>query len=951
MRKKIFKPVLAFGLAVAVTFGSLGTGIPAVSTVEAAKNATGETLAQVTGVAWNAAQQYLYWNKVADANKYTITVTDAEGYFKTFTTSSLKYDFSSDYYYGEYWDAAQDKFVEGYRWNDGSWKKNNADGTTSSKYSYPVAASYTVTVSAKNDSERYIIAQDLPRAEWDKYTQNKNDATKIYYEYATDYKYTTVRATSWTVEMTTQYSGSYSSRTAVKDAAGNPVLENGMQVYLYKVPVSKTLYKYPAGPESAPAALALPMAMTSETAVSAAPEIVKKEVSNGKLEIGVKGDTVNLIKEEYIKWEYSNNAEFTKSTDGKKWFYTMSSDSEDKTPVASISLSNFDPGETVYVRARVYNPNFKKAVQEGTSTTYKYGEYSAYSNVIAYKVVKPEVTTIDAYATGTSITLAAYVDTYATGYQFAKKVNGKWVNLATQTDNTYADTGLSKDQKYSYRVRAYYYNETSKKTIWTAWKKAEARTWTANLKMKVGAASKTSAKISWSKVSGAEGYELWRADASSYSLKEKKGERNSAYTEYTLVKKLSAKKTSYTDKKLVNGRSYTYVLMAYRTIGKQKVYIRANDTVTLDAHALWVNQEYVTSAGKTVLVWDKMTNIKGYYVEKYNKTTGVWDKVKTLKASATTYTFPKVAVGSDKAEWRIRPYDADKVYEGVTRTIYPTLATVTGVTAKKTSEGIKVTWKPVAGADYYRVYRTTSSKIYYDETAKVYYSPSGLQSVYEGNVNTTDCNPAVEGGASYQNTNTYATTTIKGTSVVDKALAYQTRTQVWDAEAQEYKNIEVGVNELGQKLYQTDVAYYYGVEGPEAGVKYYYYVVAYADAANGDVNSGTIKSVGYSKQVSATFTAKKATKPSKVTVSSKKKAQATITIKKVKGANGYAIYRATKKGGTYVLVGLTTKTTFTDTTVKAGKTYYYKVSAYVKSEAKANIYSAKTKAYKLKIKK
>ena len=141
-------------------------------------------------------------------------------------------------------------------------------------------------------------------------------------------------------------------------------------------------------------------------------------------------------------------------------------------------------------------------------------------------------------------------------------------------------------------------------------------------------------------------------------------------------------------------------------------------------------------------------------------------------------------------------------------------------------------------------------------------------------------------------------------------------------------------------------------KGPKAGVKYYYYVVAYAEAPNGNVDysNGVISSAGVSKPVSAIYTAVKAKKPGKVTVSSKK-STATIKINKVKGAKGYAVYRATKKGGKYVLVGITTKTTFTDKNVTAGKTYYYKVASYVQSEAKANIYSSKTKAYKLKIKK
>ena len=45
----------------------------------------------------------------------------------------------------------------------------------------------------------------------------------------------------------------------------------------------------------------------------------------------------------------------------------------------------------------------------------------------------------------------------------------------------------------------------------------------------------------------------------------------------------------------------------------------------------------------------------------------------------------------------------------------------------------------------------------------------------------------------------------------------------------------------------------------------------------------------------------------------------------VDNAKNYRIYRATSKSGTYKYLDSTTKTSFTDTTAKAGKKYYYKV--------------------------
>lgn len=63
-----------------------------------------------------------------------------------------------------------------------------------------------------------------------------------------------------------------------------------------------------------------------------------------------------------------------------------------------------------------------------------------------------------------------------------------------------------------------------------------------------------------------------------------------------------------------------------------------------------------------------------------------------------------------------------------------------------------------------------------------------------------------------------------------------------------------------------------------------------------------------------------------VTVS-KKGTTATVSWKKVSGANDYYVYRSTSKNGTYSYIGHTKSTKFQNKKLKKGKTYYYKVSA------------------------
>ena len=92
--------------------------------------------------------------------------------------------------------------------------------------------------------------------------------------------------------------------------------------------------------------------------------------------------------------------------------------------------------------------------------------------------------------------------------------------------------------------------------------------------------------------------------------------------------------------------------------------------------------------------------------------------------------------------------------------------------------------------------------------------------------------------------------------------------------------------------------------------------------------------------------------PGTLTVSSKKK-KAFLKWKKNSKATGYEIYRATKKNGKYKKIRTIKKAaaaTFTDSKVKKGKTYYYKVRAY--KTVKGNKANGKFSAVrKVKIKK
>ncbi len=69
------------------------------------------------------------------------------------------------------------------------------------------------------------------------------------------------------------------------------------------------------------------------------------------------------------------------------------------------------------------------------------------------------------------------------------------------------------------------------------------------------------------------------------------------------------------------------------------------------------------------------------------------------------------------------------------------------------------------------------------------------------------------------------------------------------------------------------------------------------------------------------------TAPTKVKAVQQAAKQVKVTWQAVNGATSYNVYRSTKKDSGYALVGTSAKTSYTDKKVKAGKTYYYKVTA------------------------
>jgi fibronectin type 3 domain-containing protein len=257
-------------------------------------------------------------------------------------------------------------------------------------------------------------------------------------------------------------------------------------------------------------------------------------------------------------------------------------------------------------------------------------------------------------------------------------------------------------------------------------------------------------------------------------------------------------------------------------------------------------------------------------------------------------------------------------------------ATITPPTSVKavsaSYNSIKTTWGTVTGATAYRIYRATSS--------------TGVYSYVTTRTSTSFTDTGViTGKAYYYKVRAYKTVGTTGvlsnyssmafakpipatpTSVKAVSASYNSIKTTWGTVtgATSYR-VYRSTSSTGIYSYvPTATSTSFTDTGLIAGTTYYYKVRAYSTVGTVKVFSN-YSPVVFAKPIPATPTLVKAVS---ISDSSIKTAWGGV-----KGANAYRVYSATSSTGIYSYVGTATSTSFTNTNLLAGKTYYYKVRAY-----------------------
>ena len=278
-------------------------------------------------------------------------------------------------------------------------------------------------------------------------------------------------------------------------------------------------------------------------------------------------------------------------------------------------------GDNYYIKAIAYDKSGNSYIEyndfklKGSRSNYKigtykltidfYGDYYDISEVLKYRIVAPEINSpvINSVKSGKKGVVISWNDTdNADGYYIYRKTKSteSWKEIKIIETTEYTDSAVKYNNEYSYLVIAY-------KTI-------GGKEFTS--KNEEGVSVKTKyvvtpeapkvemadygIKISWSKVSGATKYYVYRATS-----------KNGSYSKLG-----STTKNYFSDKKTDLGKTYYYKIKAYTDSKASSASSYTSAKCVLPAPV--INKKVTANSTSFTISWNKLSKADGYYVYKFD---------------------------------------------------------------------------------------------------------------------------------------------------------------------------------------------------------------------------------------------------------------------------------------------------------------------------------------------
>ncbi len=432
--------------------------------------------------------------------------------------------------------------------------------------------------------------------------------------------------------------------------------------------------------------------------------------------------------------------------------------------------------------------------------------------------------------------------------------------------------------------------------------------------LSVSNTSTSSVAVSWNKVDGAEGYEVYKTDSSG---------------NYQKVTNVTS--NSYTITGLKAGESFSCKVRAYGKVNGVMKYGELSSALkclTYYKSISGLKQSDTVKDGLT-LKWNKIDDATAYDVYAYNSSNGKYERIKQVKdtsytitglSSATAYYYKVVA--------KVKVNGKTVNYAGASLTAMTAPTAPTSLSVKDTtSSSVTLKWKAVKGASKYAIYKL-SSKGKYEKIATVKtnsYTDSGLSS--NANVSYKVKAISVSGKnsfyGSYSSVLSAYTGPAKAKSVKATSVTTSSATLKWSKSSSAtgyyiYKyNTSTKKNDYIGKTKNTS----YTLNNLDSASVSKYVVRSYSKTS-GKTYKGTNSSKCTVRTLPEKVTGLKFTSPTKNTY--------TLIWSAVSGADGYEVYKL-QSNGNYKLIGSVTTNSYSVKNQKSATAVTYKVKAYVKN--------------------
>lgn len=292
----------------------------------------------------------------------------------------------------------------------------------------------------------------------------------------------------------------------------------------------------------------------------------------------------------------------------------------------SFKRTGLTTNKTCYYKVRAYYKN--------SNGTYSYSMYSP--SIPGTPIGFSQKDKIGGFkhsgSTYNSVTLVWNSYPTASGYQIyrAKSKNGKYKKIKTTKKTSYTRTKLTTNTTCYYKVRAYK-KRSGKKNIYTKFTSCVAATPKMSAPSESVTSQNTGVTVRWTPVSGAKGYEVYRA--------------TSAKGSYSHVKTLSA--TSWGNTKITTNKSYYYKVRAYRTVNGKKKYSKfSSPQLGMKAQISKVSGVSAVSQSNNVgLKWSAVSGASGYEVYRATGSNNAAGYTNVGNATSTAFNDYNVANG------------------------------------------------------------------------------------------------------------------------------------------------------------------------------------------------------------------------------------------------------------------------------------------------------------------